>query len=674
MSLLFPAYLAGLLGLALPWLLHRFSDQQAPEQAFPSSRFLEATTPPVSRTRQLKYRSLLALRVLSLLLLCFLFAQPWLNRQGADAALSKHHVIVLDQSLSMRTAGRWPAAVERARDIVAGLAPGDSVELLGVDKGLRRTGLSDQPASVQLQALSSMEPGFVASDYGTLMQGVNRIATEFDVPVKLWLITDVQQSALPAQLNALYAPQLAEMVVESVVPGPQRNVHLQASALSSDGVNVQVNVQLMASETGVDADDAATAAGESTTVQLYAGDRLLAEQQALLKPFELQTLVFDRLVMPASSDPVFTVALATADDLPDDDRMDVVVKTVNPMPLVLLGTDRNVSGNAAVFLATALETDELAQVEVINGSAESVPAQVQHIISGRLLENAIDLDILQFVDSGANALLFSSASTQAPQSISQLAVPSVAGSEMGLSDDAHPLQLGRLDWTGTRFYDVPPLALADGDRVLLQTSDREPVLVERATPRGRLLILNDRLDGVSSNLPLQPAFVLLMQSILGYFDVSTALPDQIVAGERLALPARVQVLDPNDQPLLTLDASAHSGVIELEEPGLYKIVGVRGEHSLQVVLDSREANIGTMSVAEQSAWQNRYSAATAAMAPDSPEDASIRPEQAAPDKSMSITDAARLAGWRFLLPLLLLAFVMESALANRRLDVRRDGS
>ncbi len=676
MSLLFPAYLAGLLGLALPWLLHRFSDQQAPEQAFPSRRFLEATTPPVSRTRQLKYLILLALRVLSLMLLCFLFAQPWLNREGGNVALSKHHVIAVDQSLSMRSEGRWPAAIARARDIVSGLPANDSVELMAIDNSIHRSNLRDEPASVQLQALSDQEPGFVSSDYGTVMQGINRLAAESDLPVRLWLITDVQESALPAQLNALYAPELDELVVESILTDTQRNVHVQASAISTDGVNVQVNVQLMASEsvTGDEppADDPVDTG--ATTVQLYSGERLLAEQQATLTPFELQTLVFDRLVMPAVSDPVFTVALAESDDLPDDDRVDVVVRTANPMPVALLATERNVSADAAVFLTTALETDDLARVETVSGSADRVSADIPHLISGRLLEGRIDLDILQYVDSGANVLLFNTAEYQVPQATRQLAVPSIAGSEMGLSDDAHPLQLGTLDWSGVRFYDVPSLTLLADDRVLLQTSDRKPVLVERPTDRGRLLILNDRLDGLSSNLPLQPAFVSLVQSILDYFDASTALPDQLVAGERLALPARVQVLSPSEQPLLSLDASGQSGTMAFDQPGLYKIVGARGEHVLRVILDSREANIATLSESDLSAWQNRFADADTAEVPDQSLESASDVRQTGSASLMSVADAARQGGWRWLLPILLLAFIMESALANRRLDVRRDGS
>jgi len=139
------------------------------------------------------------------------------------------------------------------------------------------------------------------------------------------------------------------------------------------------------------------------------------------------------------------------------------------------------------------------------------------------------------------------------------------------------------------------------------------------------------------------------------------------------LPARVQVLSPSEQPLLSLDASAQSGTIELDQPGLYKIVGARGEHVLRVVLDSREANIATLSESDLSAWQNRFADSDNAQVPDQ-NSVSADARQAESATLMSVAEAARLAGWRFLLPILLLAFIMESALANRRLDVRRDGS
>ena len=667
MSLLFPAYLAGLLALGLPWLLHRFSDQQAEERSFPSHRFLEPTTPPVSRTKQLKYRVLLALRVLSLLLLCFLFAQPWIARQNAQGAVSRHHIIAIDQSLSMRAQGRWDTALEQSRSILDDLPAGDSVELVGFDSGVRRLGSREDSASELRQSLSNLQPGYIASDYGVAMQALNTLATDQDVPVKLWMITDIQKSALPVQLNALYAPRVGELLVSSVVSQVQRNVHLSATALSSDGVNVQINVQLMASESDVpdstgNAGDAAVEAVEPVTVQVAYGDQLLAEQRVMVAPGSLETLVFDSLVMPASNEPVFTVSIMEADAMMEDNRVSVVVKVANPMPVVLLHSERSVSDNASIFLGTALETDSLAQVLSVSGGAERVPADSLNVITGRNLSVPIGLDVVQFVDSDANALVFRSDEALQPDA------PSVQGSEMGLVDDAHPLSLGQLDWSGTRFFEVPPLKLVDGDRVLLQTSVQQPILVERPTTRGRLLILNDRLDGMSSNLPLQPVFVALMQSMLRYFDASTALPDEIIIGSRLALPAQVQVLDPDDEPLLTLAASAHSGAIELTEPGLYTIIGARGEHALQVVLDSRETDLTTVDQAALDAWQSRHLKGDDAPAENTTERAA--------DRLLLVqgADESRWAAWQLILPMLVLALLLEGGFANRRLDVRRDGS
>ena len=203
MSLLFPAYLLGLFGLALPWLLHRFSDQRPEEQLFPSKRFLEPTPPPVSRKRKLRYRFLLALRVLSLALLCFLFAQAWLNKNVDTGESRLHHVVAIDQSLSMRAEGRWQSALDQASSVVEQLSESDSVDLIGFDKETRILTSSEDARSDVLLTLAQLEAGFAAADYGSLMQRINSIAAEKDIPVKVWLITDEQQSALPAQLNAL---------------------------------------------------------------------------------------------------------------------------------------------------------------------------------------------------------------------------------------------------------------------------------------------------------------------------------------------------------------------------------------------------------------------------------------------------------------------------------------
>lgn len=662
MSMLFPAYLLGLMGLALPWLLHRFSDQQPEEQLFPSKRFLEPTAPPVSRKRKLKYRILLLLRILSLALLCFLFAQPWLNNSLDQTAGSQHHLVVVDQSLSMRSNGRWQSALAQAERVVEDLPDTDTVQLIGFDNETRLLTSDEDSRAALLSQLNQLQPGYSAADYGNLMQRINSVAAESALAVKMWLITDEQQSALPAQLNALYAPQVAQLELISVLSEAQDNFHLSAYAQSQDSVNVRIAASVSASRS----DDVKES--QSRTLRVQFEDQVLAERQLLVATDSLESVVIEDIVLPATADPILQISLVEADALEADNSLRLPVRQANPTSVALLSSDRDKALNATVYLSTAFETDSLASVELLAGTADRVAPEIQHLITGRLFsDSAIDLDVLQFVDTGRNALVFNQ--SQSAQTRSSV----INGQQVGLVDDTHPLALGEIDWFGTEFYDLAPFETQPDDTVLIQTTERIPLLIERPTQRGRLLVLNDSLDGLGSNLPFQPAFVELIQSILRYFDASTALPEQVIVGSRIALAGNVQVLDPDNEPMLTIEDSGRSSGVQFKRPGLYTVVGARGEHPIQVMLDAKEADISRLSADDSNAWKARYLDESST---------GVNTESETLEKSRSLdplllaqgTDSSRFALWQIVLPLMAIALLLESWFGNRRLDVRRDGS
>ena len=118
MSFVAPLFLAGLAALALPWLMHRFSHQDPEQEPFPSTRFLEAVPPPVSRRRQIRHKLLLAFRCLLLALLCLAFARPWLTGGDNTAGGRVLHLVVLDRSLSMQADARFDSALDEARELL----------------------------------------------------------------------------------------------------------------------------------------------------------------------------------------------------------------------------------------------------------------------------------------------------------------------------------------------------------------------------------------------------------------------------------------------------------------------------------------------------------------------------------------------------------------------------
>ena len=669
MSLLFPAYLLGILGLALPWVLHRFSDQQPPVQLFPSKQFLESTIPPVSRKRTLRYKALLGLRILSLLLLCLLFAQPWVNSNSALGVQEQHHMIVIDRSLSMRAEGVWPAAIAEARSLVTQLE-GASAELISFDGSVSVVASTDPENTAEQRSLAAslnnLQPGYAAADYGFLMQQLDRLASEKELPVKVWLISDQQKSALPAQLNALYAPSVAELELVPLDVDGLVNVHLVASAESDDDATANVSVTLLASVSDSDSNGASAPTPLERTVSVASSERVLSERTVTLTPGKLAVLNFEDLILPAQSDPELVVSLLESDSLAEDNTVRLPIAPRQPTGIVLLEAPDSVVSSASVFVTTALETDAMAQVETIRGTALQVSPDTPNLVTGiDLGEQDVNLEVLQFVDTGSNALVFNRDASEEDGAIV------FEGVGVGAIDEAHPLALGDIAWFSTRFYGLPDFTLQENDKVLLRSADGQNVLIERPTNRGRLLILNDPLDGLASNLPLQPSFVALMQSLISYFDASTSVPSQVVVGERLALPADVQLIDGDANPLLALADRGQSSTVEIVEPGIYSVVSARGEQKLSAVLDNNEADVSRVPDESMQAWLARYSAT------GSEDDESETGSTAAKSETQTLlagTDATRLTLWQWLLPLVALLLLAEGWLANRHLDVRRDGS
>jgi hypothetical protein len=186
MSFLTWAALAVGLLVAVPVLAHLLRRRPPDEQPFAPSRLVPPTAAVAQRRTALEDRTLLVVRALAVLALAVLGATPFvrcsrlsLSRQaGASVALA----IVLDDSLSMRAplAGgdedvtRFVRAVAAARELCAGLQPGDAVALV----------LAGKPARVALGATTNLAAlpvalGSVrASDRGTDLAGAVKIAGE----------------------------------------------------------------------------------------------------------------------------------------------------------------------------------------------------------------------------------------------------------------------------------------------------------------------------------------------------------------------------------------------------------------------------------------------------------------------------------------------------------------
>jgi len=662
MSLLAPWFLLGLAALFVPIVLHRFSHSEPDEYSFPSTRFLDATRPPVSRKRKLRYRTLFSLRSLFLLLLCLLFAGPYLLRElGANDAKALQ-VVALDQSLSMQAGDRWSKAISQASELLESLPGSDQVQLLGFSHTVSRYTTENVPAQDAIALMNSMQAGQSTADYGQVMQQIDRLARESSLPVNVAVITDTQRNSLPSQLNALFAPGIASLKVIDVSENDTVNYSIRALAQVINSVFVELDLTVSASISGSSSSSASSSTGglgsvSRTLVISHKGEEL--ERRLVdMEPGKSVSLKIANLSLPERLPAVFTVELEEQDALELDNSVDVVVQRNTSLEVGMIATGADARA-ADVFLSTAIETDRLARINR-SSSVAQLPSDVRYLIGFHdLAAGDIPIDLQNVVDRGVSTLVIHSGEPDASDEIA-------TAQGVRVVDEAHPLGLGDIDWSGVRIFGLSPMSIKEDENVLLATQNNEPLLVERRIGNGIMLLLNDNLTANASNFPLQPAFVVLMQSLVRYFDASTSIPGEVDVGSRLFMPPNVQVQNSAGQNLVDIASATTGQEITFDENGVYTLFDLQGERLLNVSFDPAESDLSRMATTEVDAWEQRH------VLTEQTDASAVGDTEKAVTAAASVNDSLPIS--RYLLPLLVLALILESLLANRRLHVKRDGS
>ncbi len=688
MNFLFPVFLAGLFGLLLPWVLHRFNRETPPESPFPSTRFLEATRVPISRKKRLRHLGLLSLRALFLLAACLLFAQPYCSTDKNRAGAQSNTFVVIDRSASMLAGERWSAAVDKASDALNASgsnqladASQNPVQLFDLTSQLTAHASLSSNLTEAKAALLSLEPSYEKAQYGLMMQQLDALASKETLPVDVVFITDAQKSNLPLQRRLLRTQHIRNFSIEQV-GAQEKNLAVKGSASSIDGVNAQVSAQVLFSQ----AADSPTQDSDPARIslQIGAGEQILSTRDIDALSNQTVTVVVDDLILPSAETTHLTVRAFTeeGDDLAVDSIVDVPLRNAQPIVVGMRAFNMKVPEAASLFLRTALSTDSLARVVSLSGN-EASAATNHWIVFVPYADNEqiiLPEEVTQFVQSGGNVMMV------LQPGMEESAGTPTESDYIGSVDVAHPLALGELDWQEARIYSPMTLALSELDRVLMRTGQGLPYMIERSVNErvsaadsisGRLLIVADPLNGVVSDLPLQSAFVEWVAHAIQWFDASSAFPEQLNVGDSLVVPANAQVMSPSQKPLRTLAESSTSSRLSFTEPGIYTVVTGSAEHQVMVTLPWEESNLTVIDDDFKQAWtlgELAYPDSDKGGEAELNSAESANPSDAALDASVPKSEQLiRQPWWPWLLPLLALTLVAESLLANRRLAVRRDG-
>jgi hypothetical protein len=540
----FTTALALLIGLlvAAPVAAHMLRRRRAEERPFPPARLVPPTPPTARRRSHLEDRALFGVRALAVLALALLGATPFIRcsrltlarKAGASVAL----VVVIDDSLSMRAAfgdegdrgkSRFDRSIGAARELVAGLRPGDAVALV----------LAGAPARVALAsttnigAVASAIDGLAVSDRSTDLDSAVRLSQDLlkglaQSDKRIVVLSDLADGApgSPPLAStgeiALWAPlqELAQPRPDCAVTRADRTgrkVHVRVVCSPDAGAP--------AAASGSPTAAPAPPRGEPRTLQVRSGPTII-KSAPITGAARVEDIAIE--LPPDAPDALFA-ALTGSDAIPEDDRAPIIAAGgALPIAVVVDTATSHVAtgGPPPIEQAfTALELD--AQIRPL-------PAVPEH-------EGDLNAYAALFVDDapgftpevrraiaawvakgGAVFLTLGPRAAAAPLGASfDPLVPGVVRWLPSPAKGVDPASASFLGPSAPGFTDLSPRgravldpAATEGADVLARWSDGAPFMIRRSMGRGAVMAMSLPLSVEESDVVLRPAFLALLDRIV----------------------------------------------------------------------------------------------------------------------------------------------------------------
>jgi hypothetical protein len=523
MGLFAPWFLAGLAGVALPLYLHLLKKLKTTPKQVPSLMFYESRTLSSTHHRRLRYFLLLSLRLAFLALLILAFANPFINRSAAAFASNRLVLLVVDNSFSMRAGTRLADAKDAAiRVLSAKGAARAQVAAFGSELQL----MTPQPVEDQSAlraAVQSIQPGDGHGNFGELARGVRAMAESVHTPIELHLFSDLQRGQLATVFSDMALPDNVKLVTHTVITKAQPNWTVEAVDVPGQvwGKDAKpVHVQAVVAGFGTPS--------ARRTVSLVVKGKTTATKTVEVPANGRATVDFPALEVPYGFSHC-EVKIDGGDGFAADDLRRFAVERSDPQKALLIhGYNDNRSPlYVRAALSAAAESAFILESLAVNEAADRQPSNYAFVILSDLnsLPSILENSLTQYVRAGGSLLIAAGTSAGARSQIPIFGARIVQTRDysrvperymaVGASDSSYPAVAKAGGWEGVKFFyalDVEP-----GDaRVIVRLGDQTPLLLEKRIGEGRVVLFTSGLDNLTNDFPLEPAFVPFIEQTARY--------------------------------------------------------------------------------------------------------------------------------------------------------------
>jgi Aerotolerance regulator N-terminal/von Willebrand factor type A domain len=620
MGFLSPWFLAGAVAVGLPVWLHLLRKHKSQPLPFSSLMFFEQHTQSSIKHRRLRYLLLFALRTALILLLVLAFAHPYTQQRVLPLQRSNEvTVLAIDNSLSMRAAGRLDEAKREAKSLIGGLRPGERAQVLAFGSRVQVTSEVTDDHATLINGVNAVETSDARTSYAELARALRSIAQSIHLPLHVHLYSDMQQSGMPTNFNDLRLnadvrlephPLLkkadANFAVENVV-APQRVY---------DAKKTRVLV---------------TVAGFNNSKSTHNVSLALNGRTVETKPVEVPengraTAEFLSLDVPYGRNKG-EVKIDSGDALPADDTFFFSVERLDPRHALFVHEADNARG--LLYFKAALEASGQSAFEIDPATVEQTtnlnPQKYAFVVLSDVgaLPGGFENELRSYVRGGGSVLIalghMAAVNNKVPVSDDHVEGTHYAGREGAMyqtvawQDTSYPVMLKDDHWDDVKFYQAIKVAPGSA-RVVARLTDQTPLLLDQSVGGGHILLFTSTFDNVANDFPLHASFVPFIDRTSRYLGHLDAGAPSVLVGSFAELRdaketgSAVDVVDPRGDRVFSLAEATKAQNIQFTDAGFYDIRRPNGRNELVAVnADRHESDLTPASQETLTLWQNTAS-------------------------------------------------------------------
>ncbi|QDU60109.1 hypothetical protein Pan216_09460 [Planctomycetes bacterium Pan216] len=643
--------LGGLAAISAPVIIHFMHRRRIKPVTWAAMQFLRAM--PAKSRRRLFLDEWLLLLIRSLILACIAIAllRPAyfassagnagrVERQGRTGA-----VLLVDDSVST-SSGRGRSAIESMKQLATSyldtLSTGDEVSLIRTSQLGKATADPIFDLEAARRSVEAIESTEVESDVpGLLSAGLDQMARHVNPGIELvlihdgrkegWKVDDEQQwKSLRAEIESdpeapIGTRRRPRVVMLSPEPRPEANIAVSRirldRALIPEDLPIEIDVSLV---------HYGESDPEEALLRLFVDGRSVEERPVTIEAGETSRETFTYTFEEAGSHVIEAVIEGARDSLAADDRRALSVEVTKSLPVLLVegATGKGFEGSLG-YVAASLDPGgdgrglfRLDRTTI--GRLDDVDFRdFRVMILGDVpaLDASTVAKLERFVMMGGGVLVGLGPATQPllanrdwargsegflPATLGRRRVPpgSLLPAEARVGHygmQAFEDQATNV-WSEAKidaYYRLDTTGLLGSEVVsLLSLTNGDPVIVERARGRGRVILVTTTLDAKWSDLPFVSAFVPLIRGLTAYLGSVVLPPRNMRPGDRITycpsdLESREVVLceDPKGNPIVLEQGYWEDYPARISEPlasaGIYRVRDASGKNRVYYAVNPR---------------------------------------------------------------------------------------